>query len=221
MICKSCNNNIPNDSKYCPFCGAQAHSGQSDFSEKLKNILRLMKEKFFIFTEPIAEYRLLFVSVVALLILNPISAAFKIFKVTENLTGSNMFSVSYSLYEFLGEGAEDIPVIYFLIVLGIIFILFCCASLLFPLITKKEYTYKYVIPTNVASVICTFSSVFLFLLFMIYNKSNGLDDFTKFNVTFSGVMFCAISIALIPVSFKFTSELKKKNKRNKTEDFIK
>lgn len=208
MICKKCKKEIDNNARFCIYCGSK-----TDTSVNFD--IKTLKEKAHSFLAPLENGQVLFIVTLFLLLLNPIFAAFKNVNISENLTGSNMISQSYSLFDFLIEFAKYIPFIFlpsyiFLIVFGIGAIIVAALSMLFPLIKQRKYTAKYLIMTKTISIIILLVMLFWYILmFASYYSSNAV--YIDLRITFGGWLFILDSIALVITSFKLSSIVKKNN----------
>ena len=208
MFCKNCGKEINDDAKYCNFCGNDVKCP----SPTPKNIYNFYK-KLMDFFLPIGNAKKWLISTMFLLILNPFLSMCENYKFSENITGQNIYSETSSVFkDVLLMLAKEIPFIGFLIFIGILAIIFAEIFMVIPLIKKSIYKSIYIIPTKIISVIA-------FLLIMFLNVGNFIEsnnnEFINYSLTFWGWLLNLDTIALVVTTFKFSSTIKKKNKKDK------
>lgn len=209
MICKNCKSIIDDNAMFCRFCGSETEVSVKQEILKENNTMRDKVTRFFI---PIADRQVLFILTLFLLLLNPIFAAIKSASVSENLTGMNIVSQSYSFFDFLSDMANYIPFIYFLIVLGIGSILFAAFYMLFPLLKNKQYSAKYLILTKTMSIVALVA-VILWFIIVFTSNSESYHGIVTVKITLGGWLFILDSIALVITTFRLSAITKKNNKK--------
>ena len=206
MFCKKCGKEINDGASYCNFCGANLTktSYGNVFSKDMFNTLLLKINDFF---APLGKNKKLFISTIILLGLNPILATFDFVNISEKMTGMKIVSVGYSVFDFLTELAEDMVLLKPLMFIGILSIIMAEFIMLLPLFKKTEHQAKHFIATKIISVVAVIFIVFLYVISFAYGNDKEL---VEVGITFSGWLLLIESIALVIVSFKTSSALRKR-----------
>lgn len=208
MFCKNCGKEINDDIKYCNFCGNDVRR----LNPTPKNIYNFNKKAVDFFL-PLGEAKKWLILIMFLLLLNPLLSMCENYKFSESITGQNVYSETFSVFkDVLLMLAEEIPFVGFLIFVGILAIIFAEIFMVVPLIKRSKYKSIYLIPTKIISIIA-----FLFIMFL--NVGNFIEsnnnEFINYTLTFWGWLLNLDIITLVVITFKLSSIIKKKNKKEK------
>lgn len=207
MICKNCNREISDNIEFCGFCGSP--TGISEKKEAIEsNTAGSFWGKFAASFTSLGSRRYLLVCTLVLLLLNPILSALKLLNISASLGEVKLVSLSYSLFDFFNEMAEDLPIVYFLVVLGIGLIIAAAFLMLFPLFKGKKYVAKYVLLTKIMSIVAFVAITAWFVLVFASYSDENLDGIAPIRITFIGWLLILDSIALVITSFKFAHDIK-------------
>ncbi len=203
MICKKCGKEIADNVKYCNFCGADL---KNESIKSKKNIYKILIDFF----APLGELKKWLLSIMLLLPLNTILTMCANFKYTEDITGQDIYSETASIFnDLLLEFASELPFVVFLIFVGIVSIIFAEFFMILPLLFKKEYTPKYILPAKIISIVALLFVVFVCIVILVEGKN---EEAVKCSITFWGWLLIIDSIALVTLTFKSSSILKNRHK---------
>lgn len=152
----------------------------------------------------------LFIGTFMLFLLNPILSSLENIEIVEAITGEEIVSESISFIEFWLMLKDDMPVIEFIVISGIVITILSAVIMLLPLLIKKRYCFGYMILTDIISIVAFTAISFFFIILFLAYRDDMINELISLKITFAGWALILDTIILPIISITLTKQLKSK-----------
>lgn len=203
MYCSQCGNELKNNEKFCPNCGAKNGPSESPANEnfspiniKIKAITASeMKDNFISGVADLGKYKMLLFANIALLLLS------MIFSLTNTFKAEAWLGISQSMSMFDEMTGTKL----FFIACYILSIV----TLVFPLLLKKAWKPSFFLPAKIITILSTLWFFIVLIAGLNEVSSSEFSSMAEFTLTATGWLFIVATLGAMALSFKIALDFKK------------
>ncbi len=200
MFCSKCGNPIKDGERFCTKCGAKNIAVENPTDIRLSpneivNQATHMKDNFVSGIAEMKQNKMFVLGNIALLILSMIFSCIPAFQ-------GRAFIASECMSLFF-DGMESVQVF------CIVFYLFAAFMLLYPLLFRKAWKRRFIVPSQIITIALLVWFFILFLVGINETNSSGYGSIVSFEITASGWLFLLTTIGAFILSCKNSHDIKK------------
>ncbi len=200
MFCSKCGNPIKDGERFCTKCGAKIVAVENSTDIRLSpneivNQTTRIKDNFVSCITEMKQNKMFVLGNIALLILSMIFSCIPAFQ-------GRSFIASERMSLFF-DGMEGVRVF------CVIFYLFAAFMLLYPLLFRKAWKRRFIVPSQIITVALLVWFFILFLVGINETNSSGYSSIVSFEITASGWLFLLTTIGAFILSCKNSHDIKK------------